>query len=1377
MSNQIVELVLRARNEANAAFKELDKTVKQTTNAISELDKKATTNKTPRFITNITKGLIDSLVKTKDLTRGLTKINTFSFNKVTRGIKQLGKELQTAREESEELLSTFEELSDVGDQMAAGTAVPTLIATAGSMSYANFSTAVAEVNTLLDGTVERQETLESQVLAVSSAFGIDAVQVAGGYYQAISSGATDAANATDFLSIAAKTAIGGVTDLATAVDGISTIINSFQLEAHEAGDAANALFVAVRAGKTTIGELSSSIADAAPLAAQLGVDFRELLSAVAAMTKTGTPTSQAITQIRAAMDSMISQKDVNVIFQELGYESSAAAIKAEGLSFALQKVKESTGGSEAALTELLGTQEAVSAVLTLTGSQADSFAKTMLDMSEDTGAVNRAFEAMSQVFGQQLQATLTDIQNLFINLGSALAPFATTLLKIISTLVTGLSTLIQTFPKTSAVILGTLAALTLLATTLGLTMALVGRLGGGFILLGNILRSTAAAFGIANITAQGLIVTVGRLAIALGAIGAGVTAILLIRDLVQIGLEIKRTREEAAAAQGELFKLQKAFPDAKEMNIQALRDYNDLTKEQIELIQEQQRQRLLINNAEMATLTAQREISKADYDRINALRAQNRIIVANDAVLRETLAARNKDYLNYTNEQLRAEQSRLNELIKGNRKLAQQSRIATNPEAVAALNVEYQAYIANLDRVLAQLKENGQLVDQVIDDLGLLGLGYNKSTEAAEDFRRAVESGLQADFAEAIAQVDLLQAGLTGAYDRGILGADDFLRANRELVESRLQLERQYQQDIREQFERERAIREENIRRFSTSEKQRQQELRKLQRETEEFIIESHRKEADAARDARAQAFQEYQQYADKVKSLEDEIAATERNREVAIRELRRKGFTDKEQFLDKEREIAELNGKIQREIDRGNFELAEEYARRQISLAGQLATEVQENGNVVISEQEGIQRAIKGTEKGYDNLSAAQKAQAEEARLQAEVQLALYQSLDNTLRGIQKTLLALATGSELVIDIDENTSEVEAAIARYRETLDKGATFNINPELNKQAEAKTDQDLANAKKQNEDQYGTLLISTHAETGEFEQEVFTITNGDQYAASVTVTAEDGQYYAAVSELTQEGFIVEGKPTLIEGDLKQFYADFEARIRSNPPTAEVAVDERDSQQNVDKSIEKIDAPKIETSVQANLDPAKKELATFAAQASALQTASMHTINVDNSAVRAAIAANAKNTSSTHTIYVRQVEQRASGGLMGSAGFSRRRGYITGKGTTTSDSIPAMLSRSEYVHKASAVRKYGVGFMHAINHGKIPKDLIDQLMRGGIPHFNTGGAVGIPESKSTFGNMLPTQNLNFNFPNGESAALQGTPDQVQLLIDQLRGDKRE
>ena len=58
-----------------------------------------------------------------------------------------------------------------------------------------------------------------------------------------------------------------------------------------------------------------------------------------------------------------------------------------------------------------------------------------------------------------------------------------------------------------------------------------------------------------------------------------------------------------------------------------------------------------------------------------------------------------------------------------------------------------------------------------------------------------------------------------------------------------------------------------------------------------------------------------------------------------------------------------------------------------------------------------------------------------------------------------------------------------------------------------------------------------------------------------------------------------------------------------------------------------------------------------------------------------------------------------------------------GYITGPGTATSDSIPAWLSNGEYVMRAAAVDKYGVGMMHRLNalsfrtggYAKAPKKL--------------------------------------------------------------------
>ena len=67
-----------------------------------------------------------------------------------------------------------------------------------------------------------------------------------------------------------------------------------------------------------------------------------------------------------------------------------------------------------------------------------------------------------------------------------------------------------------------------------------------------------------------------------------------------------------------------------------------------------------------------------------------------------------------------------------------------------------------------------------------------------------------------------------------------------------------------------------------------------------------------------------------------------------------------------------------------------------------------------------------------------------------------------------------------------------------------------------------------------------------------------------------------------------------------------------------------------------------------------------------------------------------------------------------------------GYISGPGTGTSDSIPALLSNGEYVIKQKSVSKYGTHFLNQVNQGNYPR-------------FADGGLVGaIGENIATIAN---------------------------------------
>jgi TP901 family phage tail tape measure protein len=69
-----------------------------------------------------------------------------------------------------------------------------------------------------------------------------------------------------------------------------------------------------------------------------------------------------------------------------------------------------------------------------------------------------------------------------------------------------------------------------------------------------------------------------------------------------------------------------------------------------------------------------------------------------------------------------------------------------------------------------------------------------------------------------------------------------------------------------------------------------------------------------------------------------------------------------------------------------------------------------------------------------------------------------------------------------------------------------------------------------------------------------------------------------------------------------------------------------------------------------------------------------------------------------------------------------------GYVSGAGTPTSDSIPAMLSDGEYVIRASSVNKFGQDFLDNINAGRLPG-----FKRGG--RVNTSNLAGIKAASTS------------------------------------------
>lgn len=353
-----------------------------------------------------------------------------------------------------------------------------------------FQNAIAEVSTLVDTASFDMKALSNSALEQAAAFGNVQGQVKA-YYQIISAGAGTLAEATEILEASNRLAIGGVTDIATAADGLTSVLNAYGDRVESATAVSDALFVAMRAGKTTIGELSAGLGKVAPLAAQTGVSFDELAGAVSALTKGGISTQESITGVRAILAAVAKPtSEATKLANELGLEFNSAALEAKGLSGFLADLVERTGGSTDQLAQLFGGVEALIPAMALAGSAGVSFNQIMEDMTDKAGQTEEAFNKMADSPGFQsgrLMAAITaEAIKLGGVLGEALVPamrFLADNIEFVTAGAIGLAaaitvTLIPTIVATTAA-LGAMA-IAFLATPFGVLTVLVGALAAVF---------------------------------------------------------------------------------------------------------------------------------------------------------------------------------------------------------------------------------------------------------------------------------------------------------------------------------------------------------------------------------------------------------------------------------------------------------------------------------------------------------------------------------------------------------------------------------------------------------------------------------------------------------------------------------------------------------------------------------------------------------------------------------------------------------------------------------------------------------------------------------------------------------------------------------
>ncbi|WP_314663574.1 phage tail tape measure protein [uncultured Selenomonas sp.] len=356
--------------------------------------------------------IIDAVLRLKDNFTGV-------IQKATKNIDEhRSQQLRTAKS----IQQTGKSITALGDKFALLSAPILAAATAGAKLNSDFTVGLAKVSTLVDTTVVDMGKMRSELIALSNETGVSVTELTEGTYQAISA-SVDASKAVDFMRISALGAKAGFTNMTTATDALTTIINAYGMETERASDMMDRLIVTQNLGKTTVDEVGKSIGQVIPTAASAGMSIDELLSSVASLTASGTQTSAAMTGLKAALSNIIKpSKDAFETAEALGLQFNQAHLQAVGWAQFLDEIKTATGGNVETMAKLFGSTEALNTVLSLTGNGANKFRESLDTMADSTGATNEAIKKLDATPAAQLEKAVNQLKNAAMELAQGLTP-------------------------------------------------------------------------------------------------------------------------------------------------------------------------------------------------------------------------------------------------------------------------------------------------------------------------------------------------------------------------------------------------------------------------------------------------------------------------------------------------------------------------------------------------------------------------------------------------------------------------------------------------------------------------------------------------------------------------------------------------------------------------------------------------------------------------------------------------------------------------------------------------------------------------------------------------------------------------------------------
>jgi TP901 family phage tail tape measure protein len=287
-------------------------------------------------------------------------------------------------------------------------------------SAADFDAAFRQITTLFDATDEDLAKFKDSILEYASGSSASLDEITNSLSAAIGSG-VEYSKSLELIATAEKLSVATRADLKGTTEVLVSTLNAYGMSTDQAGEVSDKLFQIIKDGKIEMTDLSASLANITPIAATAGVSLDEIGAGIATLTATGMQPSTAIDALRSALSNIIKPSEqAKKLAAELGIEFDANALKSKGLADVLTDVQKATGGSADKMAVLFGDVQGLSAVMTLTGSQADTFASSIESMGKAAGSVDAAFAKMNGSVEQSSAKAVNALKALMVEIGTPL---------------------------------------------------------------------------------------------------------------------------------------------------------------------------------------------------------------------------------------------------------------------------------------------------------------------------------------------------------------------------------------------------------------------------------------------------------------------------------------------------------------------------------------------------------------------------------------------------------------------------------------------------------------------------------------------------------------------------------------------------------------------------------------------------------------------------------------------------------------------------------------------------------------------------------------------------------------------------------------------